>query len=163
MAREQSFVNLADDPNDSTAVVVTIDGLGNSYPKAWFFDYSQFDLQHAVQNLKIRKQLDNLGDIRSDNFRSGINGAGGIECTDTTRYLVSVSDQGDGTFNLQFGKTVDAADFGCFVGLTDLDTDTSPAGTDHVAKNVKCSVRVLGFTQMNAATYSAINARLFWR
>lgn len=162
MPRQQVNVTVGDDPNDSTAVQVVFQGLGQSYPKSFFFDYSQFDIPHVVQNMAFRKQLDNLGHIASDGFQKGINGNGGIECTDGTRYLVNVLPLSDGTYNAQFGKTVDAPDFGCILNVGDLDAMTAPAPIDHIVKNIKCFVRVSGFTQMNATAYAAINSRQFW-
>jgi hypothetical protein len=162
MPREQVSVVIGDDPDDSSRVQVVVAGVGESRDKSYFFD-GQFDQEQLLSNLAICKQINNLGHVATDDFRRGINSRGGVECTDKTRYLVSVSLVSPGRYAFAFGSTVDVPETGFELDENQLDEDVNPRDISSIMANIKTFCRIRGITQMDSAAYCAINAWKFWR
>ena len=134
----------------------------------WLLVIAGFIWIQSTQAIKAAKIRERLGPDAVIGGATYI--AGGIECGDgILRFITSVSLVTPGTANtpatysVNIGRTVDVPELAFEIEENLLDNDTAPLETDEVANNIRVFLRIRKFTQMNAATYSAIQSYAFWR
>lgn len=155
----------------SVTITANADGSYNLQVGPYGFQGQQSDLfvrafaqDHLNNNLRLAYLIGGYASPISQEFINGINQTlGGIKLADQSYYIVTFTQNADGTYALGAANAPGAtqATFGFQVSLSDW-TDTQQASV--IVASVASFLRLRGSTgpTLSAADVTAINARKFW-
>jgi hypothetical protein len=171
MARKQVQIQYDDDPDDSSKVIITIEGFGSSYDKSYLWD-GQLDPQQVKNNMRLARGISAAGHIASIDFKNSVNSwGGGLLFANGPGWIVNVSlqDEATQTYHVGYGPDANHETFGFSMTDSELD-DPTPIDDAGVVMNLKSRLRKAAgvsnvWTTAQVKTYLAASAanRTFWR
>lgn len=120
------------------------------------FDRSNFDPDHLLANIRLRRVIGGYSVLWSQEFTDAIN-ENGVRLSSGDYYNVQFSVNQDGSYNLDFGNSVGSPPN---QGIT-VDPDTLAQDThdiEVVMKNVKSFLRIAGYTDLVTPAVNGIYA-----